>query len=997
MSAPFCPCDVVVHPRSISNPAGLTSIRYRVGDYPAFRHALLLARSGETALAEWHPADGDLGLQMLEWWAYLADVLTFYNERIIQEGFLRTAVFPEDVRRIIRLLGYRPRPGIGATGVVAALTDSTQPFVLPRGFAIEGASAPGQPSQIFELDDDVPIGTLGRRLPSSAGFTRVPDRIGTFPSPRDARGFLLNAVPARPRVGPELRIRAGATFTVALDGVVTTVKPDDMFIVIRKDWNGVSYEGMPTDPGPLLPGLPDPGPAPPGPTEFVLAMARSVKPVWDARGHAITELEGLSAHDLDLAALRQDYRVLRATKQAHLWLYHVRYPGSTDPSLLISSGVAQFFERIVDPLGIFVGGGLSSSPAQDPRVLAGTATTDPPPPRGSAHLESITRGINAGDPVLFEQRLQAPVEGGARTGIAGLFDQIMKAVGIEPPDRLPAALANMRAPIAQLVKVTGYSEEIWYANAPQMDRIGQGPPTGPPGSSMLGSLTGGAEGPIPIPHSKITFAPNPFLDVMARGDEGLKSIVVHYAWQEIGQIVDPDLKDPATTVEVPPAPGIPPDVPIPVLIVDATGTKGARGRLGRSETVPGEPLLPPMRALVNLLPISRGETVPLEILGSGDSTLVGQEFVLRRSPLTYFSDHGPGSFNGYRSTLRVRVDGIEWREVPSFYDQSPDARVFVTREDDEQKTHVRFGDGENGARLPAGTNNVVARYRVGSGAAVPPTGTLTSILRPQSGLQAIVNPVPIGGGADPDPPEQIRRYAPRSVLTFGRAVSGDDYETVAAQTPGVRRARVYWSWDGPSQRSVVKVFVGDDAAAVAAARAALQAVADPNRPVLVELAAPVYPDLSFTVEVDPAYDAESVGAALDAALGDPQLQPFGSEVVQVGQTVYDSHIYDACLRVPGVTAVRGLRFAVWTQQLRALDPFLLHLLDLFGWIDPLGLIGMFAPLDPHGTLARRVPGTNFYLEDVLQVDPAERHSPGEGGFYLLRPDRLHITVEVGHG
>jgi hypothetical protein len=997
MSAPICPCDRFVHPRIISNPAGLTSIHYRVGDFPAFRHALLLARRGETALAEWHPAEGsDLGLQMLEWWAYLADVLTFYNERAIQEGFLRTAVFPEDVRRIIRLLGYRPRPGIGATGVVAALTDSTRPFVLPRGFAIEGASVPGQLSQIFELDDDVPIGTLGRRLPTSARFPTLPGGLRTYPSPRDARGFLFNAVPAKAKVAPTLEIRAGATFKIALDGVVTTVKPNDTFIVIRKDWNGVPYVGVPGDPGPLIPGAPDPDPALPGPTEFVLAIARSVKPVWDATGHAITELEALSAHDLDLAALRKDYRILRATKQAHLWLYHLRYPGSTDPSLLISSGAAQFIERIVDPLGIFVGSGLSSQPAQDPRVLAGTVTTDPPPAHGSAHLEAITRGISAGDPVLFEQMVPGPVPGPQTgTGIAGLFEQIMKEVGLQPPQELPAALATMRAQAAQLVKVTGYSEEIWYANAPQMDRIGQGPPTGPPGHSLVGGLTG-AEGPIPIPHSKITFAPNPYLDLMARGDEGLNSIVVHYAWQEIGQIVDPDLSDPTTTVEVPPIAGIPPDVPIPVLIEDVTGTNGAHGWLGRTETVPGEPLLPPMRALVNLLPVSRGETVSSEILGSGDSLLAWQEFVLRRSPLTYFNDDGP-SFNGYRSTLRIRVDGIEWLEVHSFYGQSSDARVFVTREDDEQKTHVRFGDGENGARLPAGTDNVVARYRVGSGLAVPPTGTLTSILRPRPGLQAIVNPVPVGGGADPHPREQIRRYAPRSVLTFGRAVSGDDYETVAAQTPGVRRARVYWSWDGTSQRSVVKVFAGDDPAAVAAARAALQAVVDPNRPVLVEQAVPVYPDLSFSVEVDHAYDPESVEAAVDAALTDPQLEPFGSDVVQIGQTVYDSHIYDACLRVPGVAAVRGLRFGVWTQQLRPLDPNLLYLLGLFKWIDPLGLISMLAPLDPLGTLARRVPGTGFYLDDVLQVDPTERHSPGEGSFYLLRPDRLHITAEIRHG
>jgi hypothetical protein len=30
----------------------------------------------------------------------------------------------------------------------------------------------------------------------------------------------------------------------------------------------------------------------------------------------------------------------------------------------------------------------------------------------------------------------------------------------------------------------------------------------------------------------------------------------------------------------------------------------------------------------------------------------------------------------------------------------------------------------------------------------------------------------------------VRTYAPRAVLTFGRAVSADDYEAIAAQAPG---------------------------------------------------------------------------------------------------------------------------------------------------------------------------------------------------------------------
>jgi hypothetical protein len=324
-------------------------------------------------------------------------------------------------------------------------------------------------------------------------------------------------------------------------------------------------------------------------------------------------------------------------------------------------------------------------------------------------------------------------------------------------------------------------------------------------------------------------------------------------------------------------------------------------------------------------------------------------------------------------------------------------------------------------------------------------------LTPQPGLQSIVNPVPVGGGADPDPPDQIRRYAPRSVLTFGRAISGDDYEVVAAQTPGVLRARAYWGWDAPSQRSVVKVFVGDDDAAVAAARAALLAFGDPNRPVVVAPATPLYPDLSLTLEVDPARDPDAVMAAVRAMLLAPGAQPFGTDVVRIGQIVYDSQIYDACLQVPGVVAVHGLQFGLWIplpsavaisgERLMALpslpsDPpdtnaavkfttpnvpgagafeellgprFLpselfdpdtlasrLHV-DQRVLFDPFALAQELAPHVAPGDVDPPPPGPPGPTE-VLQLESAERHSPGEGSFYLMREDRLHIVTELArHG
>ena len=82
--------------------------------------ALLRPLPGEVAISGWRPAAGDLGLQVLEWWAYLADILTFYNERYANENYLRTATRDESVADLVALLGYRPAPGLAATGTLGS-------------------------------------------------------------------------------------------------------------------------------------------------------------------------------------------------------------------------------------------------------------------------------------------------------------------------------------------------------------------------------------------------------------------------------------------------------------------------------------------------------------------------------------------------------------------------------------------------------------------------------------------------------------------------------------------------------------------------------------------------------------------------------------------------------------------------------------------------------------------------------------------------------------
>ncbi len=137
-TATACDCERPVFPVVISNLPGLSRVAYRCGEYVGFRAALLEARDGEVELPLWHPAPGDLGLQLVEWWAYLSDVLTFYNEQWANNAYLGTAFHRGAVERMVQLLGYRPRPGIGAKGTLAAILAPTTSgtVTIPVGFAV---------------------------------------------------------------------------------------------------------------------------------------------------------------------------------------------------------------------------------------------------------------------------------------------------------------------------------------------------------------------------------------------------------------------------------------------------------------------------------------------------------------------------------------------------------------------------------------------------------------------------------------------------------------------------------------------------------------------------------------------------------------------------------------------------------------------------------------------------------------------------------------------
>lgn len=801
-NVPICPCDGFTHPAVLYNLPGQAAIAYRIGTYSTFRQALLQALENETELTQWRPgAKRDLALQMVEWWAYLADILTFYNERIANESYLRTADLPESMQRLTQILGYRPRPGIAARGVVAALMTHSKSFSLPQGFQIQSKPGPGKQPQIFELDGDTQV--------------QFPDAIAVEPVANPA---LLQGN------------------SVLLKGRVSTVKAGDELLLLKKDWTGSDHASSANK-------------------GYDLLTVQKVDFEKDPKGKTNTRI---TFNDSSLEsgfsnAQAQDYRLLKSDQYTQVW----PYPTDTIP-------VVSF---------------------------------------GQVHLISLIRQIKVGDSILLKRSEKE----------------------------------------FQLVQVTEYHEIIWYANPMNND-----PTSGvaPPGIS------------IPIPHTELRFSP--ILKFNWNQDEEARAaVLVYYNWQDIGELIATPVATISITKNLQVSPSEPYTFPtskstVPVLLEDADGN-GTTATLiqGNSSTYlhlsnlsdSAEKLSSPLNIFFNLLTVSRGQTVPTEVLGSGNASFANQEFVLKKSPLTYLLDPAPSSGKDYKSTLRIWVNDIEWQEVPSFYGQPANAHIFVAREDIDQKTHVLFGDGINGARLPTGIDNVVATYRYGSGKESPDAGSLNVIAKPYPNLKAIRNPVQVGGGADPDPPDQIRRYAPQSVLTFDRAVSGDDYEVIAAQAPGVARARAYWTWDSDEQRSLVVIYVGDDIHAVTAANMALKNAADPNRPVVVKQATAIPIRLQLSVRIEPTYTPEPVLADIEAALLDVDTGLFGSNNVQIGQSVYQSQIYAVCLQVPGVVAVHKLQ--VLTQI-----------------------------------------NGNWILSQLY------RHDAGIGKFYQLPPENLLLNAEV---
>ena len=346
--------------------------------------------------------------------------------------------------------------------------------------------------------------------------------------------------------------------------------------------------------------------------------------------------------------------------------------------------------------------------------------------------------------------------------------------------------------------------------------------------------------------------------------------------------------------------------------VSASGTLNAVTHSATLDSTPawGRELAVPMKLHGNVVAVSRGESVSGEILGSGDATQSTQTFTLKKKPLTYLSANNEA---GYASTLQVRVGGVLWQEVPTFYGLDPHAQVYTVQHDEAGATFITFGGA---ARLPSGAL-ITADYRFGAGAASPPAQAISQLAKPVPGLKAVRNLLPAFGGADAETNNELRRYAPRSALLLGRAISLADLEAAAAQVAGVKAVRVRWQWDAAGlQPAAVVTYIGDEQLTTSL-RAKLRALAEPDAPISVVRSLPQSARLAVALDITSTYDPVPVIAAVKTQLmGEGGV--LRSEVLGPDGVLFASHVIAAILQVPGVKGLRSMVFneAAFTEPAR---------------------------------------------------------------------------------
>jgi hypothetical protein len=199
-------------PASLENYPGLSALAYRVGTHGSFKKTMISVLSKKPELGKLTTRDDDdPAVALLDAWAMVLDVLSFYQERIVNEGYLRTATERRSLLELARHISYQLRPGVAAGTYLA--------------FTME--SAPGSP-----LTAKLGPGTRAQSIPGQDELPQVFETIEEI----EAK-VSWNAIKPRMTQPQDILTSMGS---IILDGTATDLKKGDMVLILENSGNRIA-------------------------------------------------------------------------------------------------------------------------------------------------------------------------------------------------------------------------------------------------------------------------------------------------------------------------------------------------------------------------------------------------------------------------------------------------------------------------------------------------------------------------------------------------------------------------------------------------------------------------------------------------------------------------------------------------------------------------------------------------------------------------------------
>ncbi|MFF7726590.1 putative baseplate assembly protein [Streptomyces sp. NPDC008001] len=964
MSSPTCRCGCrtatgPAGPARIWNRPGLPALSCRAGTHGQFLDAMLARLSGEDRrqLARLtHREADDPSVALLDAWAVIGDILTFYQERITNEGYLGTATEPESLTRLGRLVGHCPRPALGAGTFLAYTLDPGGRATIPAGSQVKSTPLPGALPQTFETSED---------LHARAEWNQLPVR-RTEPPDLDVEH--LKTMRSMELAGLQAGLRPG-------DRVLFSFPDPEVFTVRTVHDSKADPEHQRTTVY-FASATPE--------DEYADAAAALGTAVGEAMAQRAVG-DTVTANVLE--PIRQAGTGGAAPQGAGFRREPASFADLFEPLNRLDEHLAiarkqgdQATSELLDPV---------AAAARGLRIAAARAT-DSPELDALIHLGQPPAGGNGGE-----------TREGGREGQALLGLTPVLAALARPPSRPPAGRSELTTSIANLYEAgSDVPLRLLAATRPQLagqlyQAMGTASVTpvgaleeirwlrvkAAPYGATIGKklddeaikLDGENARRLTLDAVYDTILPGTSI-VLESGSDAVPSLVRtvdsvtrHAVRANSGNLVfqvtrltlTSDLPpeymgenrqdvtvwaagEPLTPAEVPVTrdvmgreitlddtrEGLAPgrwlvvsgertDVPY------ATGVRGTElvmlgGVHQRTDLErPGDRLRTTLvlttelaysyrrESVViqgNVVPATAGESVG-EVIGSGDAAQAGQTFALRRTPLTWLPAATPTGAGG---TLTVRVGGVAWHETDDLTELGPADQGYRLRTGPDGEAAVTFGDGVHGARLHTGTENVSATYRVGAGSGGNlPAGQVNQVVSRPLGVSAVTNPVPATGGADADGPDDTRSRVPLRLRALDRIVSLRDHEDFARSYAGIGKASAQYCQD--TGRRVVQVTVataGDTSVGPASPlltslEAALNRYGDPALPVVVALRERVLLVVSAGIRVLPNHTWDDVEPAVRRALHDA----LGFARAELAQPVHLSTVIAEAQAVPGVDHV----------------------------------------------------------------------------------------------